>query len=121
MKVYVSDDLIQKEGLAFFYEMQFNDFWCRNFGIQEDYGYYLSVSDMGDYYLSVDENDCSFNDIEDLEDKIELAYRSKFYSMKQVCEKAGINYQTYKQASSSNFKSFSDKKDKQLLETMEIL
>lgn len=56
--------------------------------------------------------------IKDTNKKVELAERSKYYIMKNICELAGVNYQTYKNSVANGYAKLSGEKVDALLKTM---
>lgn len=119
-KLFVSDEAIEKYGYAHFRRFEYDDFnliatWGEFVELED--GLLLNRDDMDDYYLQVSEDDCSFNDIEGLANKIELAYNTQFFNMTSVCELAKVNYSTFK-GWKNNGLGMSEKKVIQLLKAM---
>lgn len=97
-KLYLSDELLKAKGYAYFIDMEYDDFkWLAdNEPVTLEDGVMLLRDDMYNLYLSLNEDDESFENIEDLRNKIALDYYSKSFNMKDICEKANVNYTTYR-------------------------
>lgn len=119
-KLYISDDLIEKEGIENFYnitDVNDVDYWDVETEAKNN-GWVFSCDDMGDVYLSLTDEYGAYTDYEDLYKKAELAYRSKYYVMKNICELASVNYQTYKNSVANGYAKLSDEKVDALLKAM---
>ncbi len=119
-KLFISDEALEKYGYAHFKGFEYEDFksiatWGEFIELED--GLLLNRDDMDDYYIQATEDDCSFNDIEDLVNKIELAYNTQFFNMTKVCEVAKVNYNTFK-GWKNNGLCMSEKKIIQILKTM---
>lgn len=126
-KLYINKNLISKEGLGAFYQITYVDDvrYCDVEREANANNWGFSQSDMGDLYIwDTEDPDCvdgdgTYVDYADIVKKCELAYRTKYYNMKQVCEFAEVAYSTYKNASRDNFRNLSEKKVMQLLNAMD--
>ncbi len=99
-KLFISDGAIEKLGYAYFVDVEYDDYnsianWNETVELED--GLFLERDDMDNYNIRTDdEDDCSFEDIEELRNKIQLDYYSSFFNMKAICEKANVNYTTYR-------------------------
>lgn len=97
-KLYVSSKLIKEKGYAYLMDVEYDDFkgLANNDSVELEDGVILTRDDMYDLYLSLTEEDSGFEDIEELRNQIVLDYYSKSFNMKNICEKANVNYTTYR-------------------------
>lgn len=118
-KLYISDEAIEKYGYAHFRGVEYDDYKsiaCDEFIELED-GLLVNRDDMYNIYISVNEDDVTFSDIEDLRNEIELSYNTQFFNMTAVCKLAEVNYSTFKGWKNNGF-GMSEKKIVQILKTM---
>lgn len=118
-KLFISDEALQKFGYAEFRCCEYDDY--KSFADSDftelENGMLVNRDDMGNIYLCANEYDEAFSDIEDLANKIELAYNTQFFNMRSVCESAEVSYSTFK-GWKNNGLGMSEKKVIQLLKAM---
>lgn len=97
-KLYISDELLKAKGYAFFKGVEYDDYkeLASDDYIRLENDIVLSRDDMYNLYLSSNEEDESFEDVDELINKISLDYYSKSFNMKEICSKANVNYTTYR-------------------------
>lgn len=120
MKLYISDEALEKYGYAYFKDMESDDFKYEadsKFKELED-GLLVSRSDMYDIYLQANEDDESFNDIDDIQDIIYIDSHINVFNMIEICKRAGIAESTYRNWRSKGYKGLSDYKISRLVEEM---
>lgn len=119
-KLYISDEALEKYGYAYFSGMEADDFKYEadsEFKELED-GLLVSRSDMYDIYLQANEDDESFNDIDDIQDIIYIDSHINVFNMIEICKRAGIAESTYRNWRSKGYKGLSDYKISRLVEEM---
>lgn len=119
-KLYISDEALEKYGYAYFNGMEADDFKYEadsEFKELED-GLLVSRSDMYDIYLQANEDDESFNDIDDIQDIIYIDSHINVFNMIEICKRAGIAESTYRNWRSKGYKGLSDYKISRLVEEM---
>lgn len=120
MKLYISEEALEKYGYAYFKDMEADDYQYEadsEFKELED-GLLVSRSDMYDIYLQANEDDESFNDIDDIQDIIYIDSHINVFNMIEICKRAGIAESTYRNWRSKGYKSLSDYKISRLVEEM---
>ena len=120
MKLYISDEALEKYGYAYFKDMEADDFkYEADNELKElEDGLLLSRSDMGDIYLQANEYDESFNDIDDIQNIIHIDSHINVFNMIEICKRAGIAESTYRNWRSKGYKGLSDYKISRLVEEM---
>lgn len=119
-KLFISDEALEKYGYAYFKDMKSDDFKYEadsEFKELED-GLLVSRSDMYDIYLQANEDDESFNDIDDIQDIIYIDSHINVFNMIEICKRAGIAESTYRNWRSKGYKGLSDYKIGRLVEEM---
>ena len=110
-KLYISDEALEKYGYAYFNGMEADDFKYEadsEFKELED-GLLVSRSDMYDIYLQANEDDESFNDIDDIQDIIYIDSHINVFNMSEICKRAGIADSTYRNWKAKGYKGMSDR------------
>lgn len=119
-KLYISDEALEKYGYAYFNGMEADDYKGiadGSFKELED-GLLLTRDDMYNIYLSANEYDESFNDIDDIQDIIYIDSHREVFNMRVICERASVGYSTYRNWKSNAYKGLSDYKISRLVEEM---
>ena len=119
-KLYISDEALEKYGYAYFKDMEADYFKYEadsEFKELED-GLLVSRSDMYDIYIQANEDDESFNDIDDIQDIIYIDSHINVFNMIEICKRAGIAESTYRNWRSKGYKGLSDYKISRLVEEM---
>ena len=119
-KLYISDEALEKYGYAYFKDMEADDYKAiaSNEFIELEEGLLLSRDDMYNLYLSANEDDESFNDINDIQDIIYIDSHIAVFNMIEICKRAGIAESTYRNWRSKGYKGLSDYKISRLVEEM---
>lgn len=119
-KLYISDEALEKYGYAYFKDMEADDYKAiaSNEFIELEEGLLLSRDDMYNLYLSANEDDESFNDINDIQDIIYIDSHITVFNMIEICKRAGIAESTYRNWRSKGYKGLSDYKISRLVEEM---
>ena len=119
-KLYISDEAIEKYGLLYFEGYDADDYVsiARTDFVELEDGLLLSMDDMYNLYLSANESDEAFNDINDLSPKIKLVKKCDYFNMPSICKIANIPYQSYRNWKSNNYKGLSDTRIETLLRVM---
>lgn len=119
-KLYISDEALEKYGYAYFKDMEADDYKAiaSNEFIELEEGLLLSRDDMYNLYLSANEDDESFNDINDIQDIIYIDSHITVFNMIEICKRAGIAESTYRNWRSKGYKGLSDYKIGRLVEEM---
>ena len=119
-KLYISDEAIEKYGLLYFDGYDADDYVsiARDDFVELEDGLLLLRDDMYNLYLSANECDESFNDIDDLKQKIILLKKCIYFKMSYICELAGVPYQSFKNWKNNNYKGLSDTRIETLLRVM---
>ena len=119
-KLFISDEALEKYGYAYFKGMEADDYKGiadGSFKELED-GLLLNRDDMYNIYLSANEYDESFNDIDDIQDIIYIDSHREVFNMRVICERASVGYSTYRNWKSNAYKGLSDYKISRLVEEM---
>lgn len=119
-KLFISDEALEKYGYAYFKSMEADDYKGiadGSFKELED-GLLLTRDDMYNIYLSANEYDESFNDIDDIQDIIYIDSHINVFNMIEICKRAGIAESTYRNWRSKGYKGLSDYKISRLVEEM---
>lgn len=119
-KLFISDEALEKYGYAYFKGMEADDYKAiaSNEFIELEEGLLLSRDDMYNLYLSANEDDESFNDINDIQDIIYIDSHITVFNMIEICKRAGIAESTYRNWRSKGYKGLSDYKIGRLVEEM---
>ncbi len=119
-KLYISDEAIEKFDLVEFDSVEVDDYVgiAGNDFVELENGILVTRDDMYNIYLSVKEDDESFNDIEDLRNSIFITSHEKVFNMKEICERASVPYQSYKNWKQRNYKGLSDYRLERIVEEM---
>lgn len=119
-KLFISDEALEKYGHAYFKGMEADDYKAiaSNEFIELEEGLLLSRDDMYNLYLSANEDDESFNDINDIQDIIYIDSHITVFNMIEICKRAGIAESTYRNWRSKGYKGLSDYKISRLVEEM---
>ena len=119
-KLYISDEALEKYGYAYFKGVEADDYKAiaSNEFIELEEGLLLSRDDMYNLYLSANEDDESFNDINDIQDIIYIDSHITVFNMIEICKRAGIAESTYRNWRSKGYKGLSDYKISRLVEEM---
>lgn len=119
-KLFISDEALEKYGYAYFKGMEADDYKAiaSNEFIELEEGLLLSRDDMYNLYLSANEDDESFNDINDIQDIIYIDSHITVFNMIEICKRAGIAESTYRNWRSKGYKGLSDYKISRLVEEM---
>lgn len=119
-KLFISDEALEKYGYAYFKGMEADDYKAiaSNEFIELEEGLLLSRDDMYNLYLSANEDDESFNDINDIQDIIYIDSHINVFNMIEICKRAGIAESTYRNWRSKGYKGLSDYKIGRLVEEM---
>ena len=119
-KLYISDEALEKYSYAYFNGMEADDYKAiaSNEFIELEEGLLLSRDDMYNLYLSANEDDESFNDINDIQDIIYIDSHITVFNMIEICKRAGIAESTYRNWRSKGYKGLSDYKISRLVEEM---
>lgn len=119
-KLYISDEALEKYGYAYFNGMEADDFKYEadsEFKELED-GLLVSRSDMYDIYLQANEDDESFNDIDDIQDIIYIDSHINVFNMSEICKRAGIADSTYRNWKAKGYKGMSDRSIEKIVKEM---
>lgn len=119
-KLFISDEALEKYGYAYFKGMEADNFKgiASNEFIELEDGLILSRDDMYNIYLSANEYDESFNDIDDIQDIIYIDSHINVFNMIEICKRAEIVESTYRNWRSKGYKGLSDYKISRLVEEM---
>lgn len=119
-KLYISDEALEKYGYAYFEDKEADDFKgiAGNEFIELEDGLILSRDDMYNIYLSANECDESFNDIDDIQDIIYIDSHCEAFNMRVICERASVGYSTFRNWKSNAYRGLSDYKISRLVEEM---
>ena len=119
-KLYISDEALEKYGYAYFKGMEADDFQYEadNELKELDDGLLMCRDDMENIYLSANEYDEVFNDIDDIQDIIYIDSHINVFNMIEICKRAGIAESTYRNWRSKGYKGLSDYKIGRLVEEM---
>ena len=119
-KLFISDEALETSGYAHFKGMEADDYKAiaSNEFIELEEGLLLSRDDMYNLYLSANEDDESFNDINDIQDIIYIDSHITVFNMIEICKRAGIAESTYRNWRSKGYKGLSDYKIGRLVEEM---
>lgn len=119
-KLYISDAALEKYGYAYFNGMEADDFQYEadNELKELDDGLLMCRDDMENIYLSANEYDEVFNDIDDIQDIIYIDSHINVFNMIEICKRAGIAESTYRNWRSKGYKGLSDYKISRLVEEM---
>lgn len=119
-KLYISEEAIEKYSLVYFEGMEADDFRYEADDDPKELedGLLMYRDDMGNIYLSANECDERFNDIEDLKDNIYILSHEKVFNMAEICRRASVDYQQYKNWKSKGCYGLSDYKIERLVEEM---
>lgn len=119
-KLYISDEALEKYGYAYFNGMEADDFqYEADSELKElEDGLLMCRDDMENIYLSANEYDEVFNDIDDIQDIIYIDSHINVFNMIEICKRAGIAESTYRNWRSKGYKGLSDYKISRLVEEM---
>lgn len=119
-KLFISDEALEKYGYAYFKGMEADDYRYEandDFKELED-GLLVSRSDMYDIYLQANEDDESYNDINDIQDIIYIDSHCEAFNMRVICERASVGYSTFRNWKANAYRGLSDYKISRLVEEM---
>lgn len=119
-KLYISDNALEKFSFKYFSNVSYDDYKGvadGSFKELED-GLLVSRSDMYDIYLQANEDDESFNDIDDIQDIIYIDSHYEVFNMRVICERASVGYSTFRNWKSNAYRGLSDYKISRLVEEM---
>lgn len=119
-KLFISDEALEKYGYAYFKGMETDDYKGiadGSFKELED-GLLLNRDDMYNIYLSANEYDESFNDIDDIQDIIYIDSHCEVFNMRVICERASVGYSTFRNWKANAYRGLSDYKISRLVEEM---
>ncbi len=112
-KLYISDEALEKYGYSYFRGMEADT----ELKELED-GLLMCRDSMENIYLSANEYDESFKDINDIQDIIYIDSHYEVFNMAEICKRAGIANSTYRNWKSKGYKGLSDRKIRRLVEEM---
>lgn len=119
-KLYISDEALEKYGYAYFKGMTAEDYKYEDDSSYQklDDGLILTRDDMYNIYLSANEEDEAFNDIDDIKNIIYIASHCEAFNMRVICERANIGYSTYRNWKYNSYKGLSEYRINRLVEEM---
>lgn len=119
-KLYISDEALEKYGYAYFKDMTADDYKYEadsSYQKLED-GLILTRDDMYNIYLSANEEDEGFNDIDDIKNIIYIDSHINVFNMSEICKRAGIADSTYRNWKAKGYKGMSDRSIEKIVKEM---
>lgn len=119
-KLFISDEALEKYGYAYFNGMEADDYQYEadNELKELEDGLLMCRDDMENIYLSANEYDESFNDIDDIQDIIYIDSHCEAFNMRVICERASVGYSTFRNWKANAYRGLSDYKISRLVEEM---
>lgn len=120
MTLFISDEALEKYGYAHFRSVEYDDYKYNadDEYRQDDDGIIYTRDDMYNIYLSANEDDGSFNDLDEIQNIIYIDSHCEVFNMRIICERAGVAYSTFRNWKNSNYKGMSNYKIERIIEEM---